>query len=56
MHKENYVLFKNYLYVFPANGFRQKTFNDFSGVEFGLYRGHCFDRVVVSLNFVVDSL
>ena len=39
--------------MFPAYGFHQRTFNDFSSVVFGLYRGHSFDQVVISFNFMI---
>ena len=42
--------------VFQAYAFLEITFNAFSGVVLGVYRSHCFHRVVVSLNFVIDSL
>ena len=51
---ENY-LFRSYT-VFPAYCFLQRTFNVFSSVSFSLYRDHCFDGVVVSFNFMIDSL
>ena len=56
---------QRYLYSFKSYSFSSytalkayglfRTFNDFSGVMFSLYRGHCFDGVVVSFNFVGAS-
>ena len=42
--------------MFPVACFLQRTFIDFSGVKFDLYRGHCFDGLVVSFNSVIDFL
>ena len=42
--------------MFPACCFLQRTFNVFTGVLFGLYRGHCFDGLVISFNLVINSM
>ena len=40
----------------PMAFFRGILKRFFSGVKFSLYRGQCFDGLVVSFNFMIDSL
>ena len=59
INKEIYILLKIIYLVLPRvsrSCFLQRTFKDFSGVGFGIYSTHYFDGMVVSLNFVIDSL
>ena len=58
VHKDIYI-FKNHFssYIcFQVVAFFLRTFNFFSGVVLGLYRGYCFDRLVVSFKIIIDSL
>ena len=59
LSKISYLVPKNYFSsyaAFQVYGIFQRTFNIFSGVVFILYRGHCFDGMVVSLNLMIAQI
>ena len=53
LYSFEYRLFSSYV-TFLAYDFLQGTFNLFP--VWCLYSGHCFDGVVVSFHFMIDSL
>ena len=48
-------LFTSYICFLNTACFLQRIFNLFSGVVSSLYRSHCFDGLVVSFNFLINS-